>query len=74
MGFSSLVVALRLSSCSSQALEHSFSSCGNYSVVEAKLLQGLWDLPGPVIVPTSPALTGGFVTTEPPEKPETVLF
>ena len=26
------------------------------------------DLPNPVIKPTSPALTSGFFTTEPPEK------
>ena len=27
------------------------------------------DLPGPGIEPVSPALAGGFFTTEPPEKP-----
>ena len=28
-----------------------------------------WDLPDPEIEPTSPALAGGFFTTEPPGKP-----
>jgi len=29
----------------------------------------MWDLPGPGIEPTSPALAGGFFTTEPSGKP-----
>ena len=29
----------------------------------------MWDLPGPGIKPMSPALAGGFFTTEPPGKP-----
>ena len=40
------------------------SSCGAW----AQLLHGLWDLPGPRIEPLSPALAGGFLTTEPPGK------
>ena len=32
---------------------------------QASLLSGLWDLPGPGIESVSPALAGGFVTTEP---------
>ena len=28
----------------------------------------MWDLPGPGLKPMSPALTGGFLTTEPPGK------
>ena len=28
--------------------------------------RGMWDLPGPGIKPVSPALAGGFFTTEPP--------
>ena len=28
----------------------------------------MWDLPGPGIEPMSPALTGGFLATEPPGK------
>jgi len=31
----------------------------------------MWDLPGSRIKPVSPALAGGFFTTEPPEKPQT---
>ena len=30
---------------------------------------GTWGLPGAGIEPTSPALTGGFFTTEPPGNP-----
>ena len=30
--------------------------------------RGMWDLPGPGIKPVSPALAGGFFTTEPPGK------
>ena len=30
----------------------------------------MWGLPGSGIEPVSPALTDGFVTTEPPGKPE----
>ena len=29
----------------------------------------MWDLPGPGIKPVSPALVGGFLSTEPPGKP-----
>ena len=36
-------------------------------------LVGMWDLPRPGIKPVSPALAGGFVTTEPPGK-SLVLF
>ena len=35
----------------------------------ALLLCSMWDLPGPGIEPASPALAGGFFTTEPPGKP-----
>ena len=41
------------------------SSCGAW----AGLLHGMCDLPGAGIQPVSPALTGGFFTTEPLEKP-----
>ena len=30
----------------------------------------MWDLPGPVLKPISPALAGGFLTTVPPGKPD----
>ena len=43
-----------------------FSSCGS----QAKFLRGMWDLPGPGLEPVSPALAGGFLTTEPPGKPK----
>ena len=33
-----------------------------------------WDLPDPGIKPASPALAGGFFTTEPPGKPGKVLL
>ena len=33
----------------------------------------LGDLPNPGIKPTSPALAGGFFTTEPPGKPKVVI-
>ena len=34
----------------------------------------MWDLPGPGLEPTSPALAGGFFTTTPPGKPGSFLF
>ena len=39
-----------------------FSGCD----VQAWLLQGMWNLPGPGIKPISPALAGGFSTIVPP--------
>ena len=60
----SVVVACRFSSCGSWALEHRLSSCGT----RTQLLCGMWDLPRPGIEPVSPALAGGFLTTEPPGK------
>ena len=65
----SLAVACGLSSCGSQGLEHRLSSCGAW----AQLLCGMWDLPGPGLVPMSPALAGGFLTTAPPGK-SLILF
>ena len=59
-----------LSSCGSQALEHRLSGCG----IPAWLLHGLRDLPGPGIEPVSPALAGGFFTTESPGKPWDILL
>ena len=43
-----------------------FSNCGSW----AQLLCGMWYLPRPGLKPVSPALTGRFSTTVPPEKPE----
>ena len=34
----------------------------------------MWNLPGPGIEPMSPALAGGFLTTEPPGKPPDLSF
>ena len=48
----SVIEACRLSSCSSQALEHRFSSCGAW----ASLLLNMWSLLGLGIKPMSPAL------------------
>ena len=65
----SVVVARRLSSCGSQALECRLSSCGTW----AYLLCGMWDLPGPGLEPMYPALAGRFLTTAPPGKPYCVF-
>ena len=51
-------------SCGLQAPERRLSSCGTW----AQLLRGMWDPPGPGLEPASPALSGGFPTTEPPGK------
>ena len=40
----------------------------------AQLLHGMWDLPGSEIEPMSPALAGGFFTTEPSGKPPIFAF
>ena len=48
-----------------QALEHRLRICGT----RAELLCSVWDLPGPGIEPVTPALAGGFFTTEPSGKP-----
>ena len=58
------------SSCGSRALERRLSSCG----ARAKLLRGMWDIPGPGLEPVSPALAGRFLTTAPPGKPVFVDF
>ena len=44
----------------SRALENTLSNCG---------AQAQWDLSRPGMDPMSPALAGGFLTTEPPGKP-----
>ena len=65
LGAQASVVAVRgLSSCGSRALECRLSSCG----ARTSLLHSMWDLPGPGLEPVSPALAGGFLTTEPPGK------
>ena len=75
-GFSPLTVSgghflfSGFSCCKERALEHSLRSCGT----RAWLLQGTWDLPGSGIEPVSPALAGGFFTTEPPRNPSSVIL
>ena len=54
----------------SPVAKHRLSSCGSW----AQLLLGMWDLPRPRIEPMSPILVGGLFTTEPPGKPQTILF
>ena len=54
----------------SVAAVRSLSSCGSW----AKLLLGMWDLPGPGIEPVSFALQGRFLTTGPPGKPPKLTF
>ena len=61
----SVVVLHGLSSCNSWALGHRLDSCGT----QALLIRDIWDLPGSGIKPVSPALLGGFFTTELPRKP-----
>ena len=51
--------------CGSQALEQGLSNCD----AQVSLLRGVWNLPGSGIEPVSPALAGGFSTTEAPGKP-----
>ena len=53
------------SSCGLRAPERSLSSCGS----RAKLICGMWRLPGPGLEPVSPALAGGFLTNAPSGKP-----
>ena len=60
----SVVVARRLSSCGSRALESRLSSCGAW----ASLLHDMGDLPGPGLKLVSPALAGGFLINAPPGK------
>ena len=57
-------------SCGLRAFEHRLSSCG----ARASLLPGTWGSPGPGIKLTSPALAGGFVTTEPHQGGPDLLF
>ena len=45
------------------------SSCGTRALFSRRA----WDLPGPGIEPVLPALAGGFLTTEPPGKPQRIL-
>ena len=50
-------------------------STGSLAVAhELSWLHGLWDLPESGIEPVSPALSGGFFTTELPEKHPPIIF
>ena len=60
----SVVVTRGLSSCHSRALEHRLHSRGT----QAQLPGGMWDFSRLGIKPTSPALAGGFFSTEPSGK------
>ena len=51
-------------------LEHRLSSWGTW----ASLLHGMWNLPGAGIKPVFPELAGGVFTTEPSEKPLSLLL
>ena len=53
-----------------QALERGLSSCGAW----AELLGGLWDPPGPGVEPVSPAFAGGFLSSAPPGKSDSLMF
>ena len=57
----SVVEAHKLSCCGLRALECCSSSCGTW----ASLPHDVWNILGRVIEPVSPALSGGFLTTEP---------
>jgi len=41
---------------------------------QTSLLYRMWDLPGSGIEPMSPALAGGFFTTEPPGQPRIMVL
>ena len=68
--WASVLRAHVLSSLSAQALELRLSSCGT----RVQLFLGMWDLPGSGLEPVSPALAGGFFTSEPPGKPQALTF
>ena len=54
----------------SRGVEHRFNSCGPW----ARLLQGMWDLPGLGVKVMSPSLAGGLLTTGPPGQSLIPLF
>ena len=45
-----------------------------YCGTPAELLCSVWDLPGPGIEPVTPALAGGFFSTEPSGKSRDLTF
>ena len=62
------------SSCDTWAQWHAGSRAQAQCGVQALLLRGMWDLPGPGLEPVSPALAGGFLTTAPPGKSCRLVF
>ena len=48
--------------------------CSTGSRAQAQLLRSTWNLPRPGIELVSPALAGGFLSTVPPEKSQSLLF
>ena len=62
--------ARALGARASVVMARGLSSCGT----RAKLLCGMWDLPGQGMKPVSPALAGGFLTTAPPGKSPVLYF
>ena len=50
------------------------SSTGSVAVVHRLSCSTMWDLPRPGVKPVSPALAGGFVTTEPLGNPCVISF
>ena len=66
----SVVVVRGLCSCGSRGPEHRLSNCGAW----APFLRSMWDLTGPGLESVSPALAGGFLTTEPQRKPFAAFF
>lgn len=74
MGFSLVVAHGLLIAVASLVAEDlglvGFRSCG----AQALLLHGTWEPPGPGIELTSPALAGGFFTTEPHQGSPDLLF
>jgi len=49
-------------------------STGSIVVALAQLLCSMWDVRRPGTKPVSPALAGGFFTTDPPGKPYDTLY
>ena len=56
-------MAKGLSSCGMPSVDHGLSSYGTWT----QLLLSMWDIPGLVIEPLSPAFVDRFLTTGPPE-------
>ena len=61
----SAAAACGLGSCDAWAPGHRLNSCG----ARVQLPCSTWYLPRPRMEPHSPAIAGGFFTTEPPGKP-----